>query len=289
MEDTQIPSHRSTVTAREITQLYQKMEIVHRSWEEVTWTLNRSLRLMKWTLPFLMVTELFTTEKYLYVYSYLCITVVVPIHLIKKQFELRTQESAEKPNDVGTTEGVKVCLTSGCLYSNYSFPTKQTNNQVKVLAMGEESGPTSLRIELSSECDLFFQYTCNINQQGYEDLRQEQDLMCDIKDFAHTLMRMLNKCIKESSSYALLILQREGNAVLQFIQNMEYKYVELLQLPFKESPEFVIRQQISYRYNALKARLSMMQARLQDVNALVKVKNPSLLLQLQRSYEDTYQ
>eukprot|EP01060_Flectonema_neradi_P020752 TRINITY_DN2824_c3_g1_i1.p1 TRINITY_DN2824_c3_g1~~TRINITY_DN2824_c3_g1_i1.p1 ORF type:complete len:257 (+),score=53.90 TRINITY_DN2824_c3_g1_i1:37-807(+) len=182
-------------------------------------------------------------------------------------FELRTQESAEKPNDVGTTEGVKV----------------------KVLAMGEESGPTSLRIELSSECDLFFQYTCNINQHGYEDLKHEQDLQCDLKDFTHTLMRMLNKCIKESTSYALLILQREGNAVLQFIQNMEYKFVQLLQLPFKESPEFVIRQQISYRYNALKARLSMMQARLQDVNALVKVKNPSLLLQLQRSYEDTYQ
>ena len=36
----------------------------------------------------------------------------------------------------------------------------------------------------------------------------------------------------------------------------------------------------NYRYNALKSRLAIMQARLQDVNQLVKVKNPSLLLKL---------
>jgi hypothetical protein len=64
---------------------------------------------------------------------------------------------------------------------------------------------------------------------------------------------------------------------------MEYKFVELLVLPFKESPEYVIRQQISYRYNSLRSRMSVMQSRLQDVNALVKIKNPSLLMQLQRN------
>eukprot|EP01062_Namystynia_karyoxenos_P077154 TRINITY_DN7710_c0_g1_i1.p1 TRINITY_DN7710_c0_g1~~TRINITY_DN7710_c0_g1_i1.p1 ORF type:complete len:288 (+),score=119.60 TRINITY_DN7710_c0_g1_i1:83-865(+) len=177
-------------------------------------------------------------------------------------FELRTQESAQKPHDVGTLEGVKV----------------------KVLTMGEDGDQLSLRIELSSESDLFFHYGCNLGTAEYEQLREEQKLMCGFRDFAPTLLKMLNKCIKEPQSYlAVLILQRDGNAVLEFIQNMEYKFVELLALPFRESPVHVIHQQISYRYNALKSRLAMMQARLQDVNALVKVKNPSLLLQLQRS------
>jgi hypothetical protein len=40
---------------------------------------------------------------------------------------------------------------------------------------------------------------------------------------------------------------------------------------------------ITFRYNSIKSRLALMQARLQDINALVKVKNPSLLLQLQRA------
>jgi hypothetical protein len=75
-------------------------------------------------------------------------------------------------------------------------------------------------------------------------------------------------------------MQRDGHARLDFIQNMEYKYVELLTINFVRSPDELVRQQITYRYNAQKTRLALMQSRLQDVNALVKVKNPSLLLQL---------
>jgi hypothetical protein len=52
---------------------------------------------------------------------------------------------------------------------------------------------------------------------------------------------------------------------------------------FERSSEEVVQQQITYRYNALKSRLALMQARLQEVNNLVKLKNPSLLLQLQKS------
>lgn len=48
------------------------------------------------------------------------------------------------------------------------------------------------------------------------------------------------------------------------------------------STEEMVRQQITFRYNAMKSKLAIMQARLQDISTLVKVKNPSLLLQLQR-------
>ena len=49
------------------------------------------------------------------------------------------------------------------------------------------------------------------------------------------------------------------------------------------SDEETVRQNITFRYNSVKSRLALMQARLQDINALVKIKNPSLLLQLQRT------
>ena len=49
------------------------------------------------------------------------------------------------------------------------------------------------------------------------------------------------------------------------------------------TPSSQVRQNICFRYNSVKSRLALMQARLQDINALVKIKNPSLLLQLQRT------
>ena len=59
--------------------------------------------------------------------------------------------------------------------------------------------------------------------------------------------------------------------------------MELLSCKFVASADDAVKQHITFRYNAVKSKLALMQARLADVNALVKVKNPSLLLQLQRT------
>lgn len=50
---------------------------------------------------------------------------------------------------------------------------------------------------------------------------------------------------------------------------MEYKFVELMSCQFQVSSEEYIKQQVTYRYNAVKSRLALMQARLADINALV--------------------
>ena len=52
---------------------------------------------------------------------------------------------------------------------------------------------------------------------------------------------------------------------------MEYKFVELLSCNFIASPEDVIRAHICFRYNTLKSRLALVQARLQDIESLIKV------------------
>lgn len=108
--------------------------------------------------------------------------------------------------------------------------------------------------------------------------------MVDFSEYHTVFIRMLSTCIKEPHSHlAVFVMQRSGRAHLDFIQNMEYKFVELLSAAFIASDEETVRQCISYRYNSVKSRLALMQARLQDINALVKIKNPSLLLQLQRA------
>lgn len=164
-------------------------------------------------------------------------------------FELRPSESSD--HNVGALEGIKV----------------------KVLTFGEENAVTALRVELTSEADLFFHYVCVINSLGFQQLREDQKLMCEFRDFVVTLLKMFNKCIREPQTFlAVLLLGADGSANLEFIQNMEYKFIDLMVLPFRESPEHVIRQHITYRYNAVRSRLSLVTARLQDVSALVKIK-----------------
>uniref|UniRef100_A0A7S1X654 Spindle assembly abnormal protein 6 N-terminal domain-containing protein n=1 Tax=Tetraselmis chuii TaxID=63592 RepID=A0A7S1X654_9CHLO len=177
-------------------------------------------------------------------------------------FELRSSEGSDLPSEVGALEAIRV----------------------KVLLLGDQNNPEALKVELSSESNLFFHYIHQMSPASFKELQEGQKLMVDFAEYPAVLLRMLNHCIKEPHSYlAVFVMHRNGEARLDFIQNMEYKFVELLSCRFVASPDEVVRQHITYRYNAIKSRLALMQARLADVNALVKVKNPSLLLQLQRT------
>ncbi|GMI38802.1 hypothetical protein TeGR_g4992 [Tetraparma gracilis] len=175
--------------------------------------------------------------------------------------ELRLQEN-NMPQQVGTLEAIKA----------------------KVLVLGDEHTLQSIRVELSSEADLFFHYMHVIDEAGFLAIQEQQKLMVEFADYPNVLIRMLNSCIKEPQSHlAVFVMKQDVDARLDFIQNMEYKFVELMSCHFIRSPEEIVQHQITYRYNAMKTRVQLMESRLRDVNNLVKLKNPSLLLQLQKA------
>ena len=145
--------------------------------------------------------------------------------------------------------------------------------KMKLVVNGDDNSPSTVRLEVSSEAELFFHYTCVINAQGYLQLREDQKLMCEFREFPITLSKMINQVIREPNTFvAVLLLGKDGHSTLQLLQNLEFKFVELLALPLRESPDALVRSHITYRYNAMRSRLSIMTARLQDVSALVKVR-----------------
>ena len=131
---------------------------------------------------------------------------------------------------------------------------------------------------------MFFHYTHCVDEDKFRHMQQQQKLMVDFQEYANIFVKMANSCIKDPHSFlAVFIMDHQGMAKLDFIQNIEYKFIELLSCQFLASSEEIVRTSITYRYNAVKSKVQLMEARLKDVNNLVKVKNPSLLLQLQRA------
>lgn len=130
--------------------------------------------------------------------------------------------------------------------------------KVKVLTSGEERNLSNIRIEVTTEADIFFHYTCIINDQGFLRLREDQNLVCEFSEFLMTLLKMFNRCIKEPGRFiAALLLGEDGTANLEFVENLEYKLVSVLQMPFRASPPEVVREQAQYRYSAARARLDL--------------------------------
>ncbi|KAF4720112.1 hypothetical protein FOZ63_019694, partial [Perkinsus olseni] len=154
----------------------------------------------------------------------------------------------------------------------------------KVMILGENEGSFKhCRVELTSENDIFFHYTHSLDEMQFRDIQEEQKLMIEFNEYVNVFIKMCNSCIAEPHAFlGVLVMARDGTARLDFVQNMEYKFIELLSAEFIASPDTVIRQHITYRYNALKSKLNASQARLQDFHAIVKLKNPSLLLQIQK-------
>jgi len=92
----------------------------------------------------------------------------------------------------------------------------------------------------------------------------------------------LNQAIKEPHTHlAVFIMNRDGAARLDFIQNLDYEFVELLSVSFARSAEDAVRKNIAFRYNAMRTKVAVTAARLGEITGIIKAKNPSLLLQLQ--------
>jgi len=204
------------------------------------------------------------------------------------EYAVDAVESLSFP-DPSTADGLRVMYDREfALEIRQSDDPDQDSGQLqmirfKILTGGEYSKDAVVRLECSSEADLFFHYYHTIDQRGFAELQHRQKLMIAFTDYANMLIRMCDSCIQEPHTHmAVMYLHPQGTARLDFVQNMEYKFVELLSLDFTRSPHELARQHITYRYNALKRRIAVLSSRLHELSDVVKLKHPSLLLQIQK-------
>lgn len=97
--------------------------------------------------------------------------------------------------------------------------------KVKMLLLGSDEAPASIRIELSSEADLFFHYLHVLDESEFPNVQASQKLMIEFYDYPNVLTRMLNGVIRDPHIHLCIFTMTVGAADgrLDFIQNMDYK------------------------------------------------------------------
>jgi cold shock CspA family protein len=55
----------------------------------------------------------------------------------------------------------------------------------------------NVKVELTSENDLFFHYTHIITKDSFCEMQEEQKLMVSFQEYARVFIKMANSCIKE--------------------------------------------------------------------------------------------
>lgn len=153
----------------------------------------------------------------------------------------------------------------------------------------EDYGKTVFyKINLISNSDLFFNYKLEINEENLSQILENNEINMHLDEFGNAILKMLSNLKNNLENYFIVfIMLKDGTGKLEIYQNLEYKYISLLNLDFYCSNEESIRQNISFRYSVLQAKHNYIKNRLKDVTAIIKLKNPNLLLQIQKSFEQS--
>ena len=136
----------------------------------------------------------------------------------------------------------------------------------------------------SAEKDLYFYYSTEINQSSFEQIQREQKLICDFVQLYDLLIKYLDLCIDQNKKFmAVFNIQKDKIGKLEIMENLEYKFAELINLNFSPVSKDFINKQIIYRYNSMRGLLDMTQNRIDIINGVLKDSAPSLISEVKKS------
>ena len=141
-----------------------------------------------------------------------------------------------------------------------------------------------IKFEIASDKDLFFYYSTEINQSSFEQIQRQQKLICDIIKFYDLLIKYLDLCIEQNKKFLVVFnIYEDKMAKLEIMENLEYKFAELINLNFSPVSKDFIHKQIIYRYNSMRGLFDMTQNRINIINGVLKDTNPSLISEVKKS------
>lgn len=173
-------------------------------------------------------------------------------------------------------------------------PTATSSQEMirfRVLILGDPTSPEAVTVELTSENDVFFYLISRVDSESFQRIKDQQRITVDFAAFPKVITELVNSSIKEPESVLgvlFVINDFAGNdsenygARLEFIQNIGYKYIEVLTLCFNIGSDELVKAQVQYRFTASRRRAAALDSQLTALRNTIRVKLPALYQQLQR-------
>ena len=118
----------------------------------------------------------------------------------------------------------------------------------------------------------------------FRDLKEKLGLKIEFDSFLTMLIKLLNQAIEDPEQFKLvMIMNSDASANLKFIKILPFKQLEQLSLKFKLGEMDAIQKHVVFRYKLIRYELNENQAKLQDVCNILKLKNPSLITQINQA------
>ena len=151
----------------------------------------------------------------------------------------------------------------------------------------DNESPKRIKIELSSEKDLFFHYTNIVDENTFLDMKKKQKLTIDFSEYCNLIENICENCINSPDSYiGVFLIQKEGLSKLQFVKSSDFKFLELLILEFKCSSDEIINKHMIYRFTQLKSKLEYEKKCIKLAGNVILENNPDILQNILENNEN---
>ena len=155
---------------------------------------------------------------------------------------------------------------------------KMVDIDCKLLALYRGKTLSEVRLEITTEADLFFNYSHYLNADNFRGTQQDHKLLVNLNDYPDMLQRLLVNCANKPQEFiSIFTMRRNGWARLDFVQNLKCKFLELLTCDFIISKQDEIRENVMYRFEHTKWELASEGKHLKGVMDFLKHNCPSVL------------
>jgi hypothetical protein len=154
----------------------------------------------------------------------------------------------------------------------------------------QDTGPSEIRIELTSETNLHLLLVTSILRGEYDGFKQTHKLRIDFARFAVSITGLLTASVERPEELKLSYSPREdGGISLQFFQNLRLLRVPILSLDFKQEEEENVNNYVQRKFTALKVSLEEHGREFEGLLAKIERRNPSLARNVRQSVEQFVQ
>ena len=152
------------------------------------------------------------------------------------------------------------------------------NLDVSLYIRGPAEEPKEVKIELQSEVDLFFHYTHKRNVDNFRDIQQSHKLLIKLKDYPQLMENLLNKVKTTPTQFlAVFYMDRQGGGRFDIIQNISYKFMELVSCEFVVSSNELVRKSITYRFGLQRKMMEDVENQIMQLEEIIKHRAAGLI------------
>lgn len=166
---------------------------------------------------------------------------------------------------------------------------KNTNKKSKLVY-------NQIKLEIYSENDIFFYFQMVIDKKEYETIEKLQNLKCNFGSFMLTFIKLIETSCLSSKKYVegheiqLLVKDdiedienntstlnnKKDYLEIEFLKVMSHKKISTLKLKLNQSDDSFIKKVVTYRFNSIKSKMTIIQDRVESIKDFIEKRNPIL-------------